>query len=189
MGRTYTEAQKARKALTSKRWRRKNRERHRAATRKWQEENAERVASVAASWRQANREQISARQKATRETFTGRARHLVDQARLRARRRDVPCSVRWRSVKVILERGHCQATGLPFVLTGGFGTRVHPFSPSLDRIDQRYGYTPTNTRVVVTAFNVGRNGWDDGVYATVALAFLKEQGKQHGVQRRRQSCQ
>lgn len=52
----------------------------------------------------------------------------------------------------------CAVTGLPFVFyRSGQRGQTHPFSPSLDRINNLKGYTPENTRVVVLMFNNAKN--------------------------------
>lgn len=56
----------------------------------------------------------------------------------------------------MLMRGICAKTGLEFV----FEPR-HPFSPSLDRIDQKLNYTPENVQVVCWQYNVAKNKWSD----------------------------
>lgn len=73
--------------------------------------------------------------------------------------------------------GNCEGTGLPFTFDVGSGHQ--PFAPSIDRIDSALGYTPDNCRMVITAFNHGRNEWSDDVLATWARAFLKQYDSTH----------
>lgn len=53
----------------------------------------------------------------------------------------------------------CQLTGLPLV-----NSRLHPLSPSFDRIDYNIGYTDGNIRLTALMVNVGRNKWPDNVF-------------------------
>lgn len=98
------------------------------------------------------REQIFQRYYAT---LNGRAVHLVNNARCRARRLHLPfdLTVPWVARK--LRRGVCEATGIAFDFAAGFGKghRFNSFAPSLDRKVSARGYTKRNVKVVCWIYN------------------------------------
>lgn len=63
-----------------------------------------------------------------------------------------------------LAKGVCSVTGLPFVLPsyqpGAKGKRG-PWTPSVDRIDNKKGYTKSNSRLVVWIYNLAKNSYED----------------------------
>lgn len=65
----------------------------------------------------------------------------------------------------------CPYTGLTFSPPG---TKVNgapcPRSPSLDRIDPKKGYTPSNTQVVSYFANVAKNAWPEEQFKLLVLA-------------------
>lgn len=63
-------------------------------------------------------------------------------------------------------------TGLALSLRRSNLNTHDPFSPSLDRHDRSKGYTSTNTRVVVTAFNVAKGQWTLDTFEAVARGFI-----------------
>lgn len=67
--------------------------------------------------------------------------------------------------------GKCELTGIPFDLTKKDWAR-RPYAPSLDRIDSSGDYTIDNTRMVCCAINIALNEWGEGVYATIASAYI-----------------
>ncbi len=67
-----------------------------------------------------------------------------------------------------LEVGVCEVTGMSF--TYGVEAR-NPWSPSLDRIDPKIGYTLANTRVVVWIYNAAKNVFTDGDVMLMAKAI------------------
>lgn len=109
--------------------------------------------------------------------LTVRAVALVGQARYRAVKYDRPITITPEWVLERLIAGHCEATGFPFTFDVGKGHQ--PYTPSIDRVDSALGYTPENCRVVITAFNHGRNQWSDDILAGWARAFLKQYDSAH----------
>ena len=62
-----------------------------------------------------------------------------------------------------MRAGYCEATGLPLCLEvnekTGFCNR-NPFTPSLDRIDSRLGYTKDNVMITCLAWNLMKTNFD-----------------------------
>lgn len=75
---------------------------------------------------------------------------------------------RWLSIQ-----GRCEMTDIPMTLTRNPpGKRfLNPFNPSLDRRDNREGYTPDNTRIVCVAVNIGKNHFTDEAYFQICCAI------------------
>jgi hypothetical protein len=65
---------------------------------------------------------------------------------------------------------------LPFIFSYGDTPKNHrylPFSPSLDKIDPKKGYTKDNVRLVITAINLALNNFGEELVAKVAQAYLE----------------
>jgi hypothetical protein len=68
--------------------------------------------------------------------------------------------------------GVCEVTGLPFKLDNGLRDSW-VFSPSIDRVNQRGGYTPENCRFVLFGVNGLRANGSDDEMLVVAMAIVK----------------
>ena len=77
---------------------------------------------------------------------------LVRDARTRAKRYGVPCTLTLADVRALLAPMRCSATGLPLTHNTG-GGYFHALSPSLDRLTSARGYVPGNVRLVCHRFN------------------------------------
>lgn len=92
-----------------------------------------------------------------RATPRGRIAGLLHDARLR---RPVTISREWLLDR--LERGVCEATGIPFDFhPRDDGGHQNPRAPSLDRIDPSGDYTPDNTQLVLYAYNTAKGQLHD----------------------------
>ena len=101
-----------------------------------------------------------------------RASQMVAGARNRAVKMNVPCDVVFDDVYAPVVAGKCQKTGIAFDLEPHPDHRVHPWAPSIDRIDGRKGYTKKNIQVVCWAYNSARNQWGDDVLLRLAHAIV-----------------
>lgn len=75
----------------------------------------------------------------------------------------------------------CEVSGIEFDYSSGREERryhKHPMRPSMDRIDNKLGYTPGNIRVVLLSVNVGINEWglDHFLRVCCAIAETKRKG-------------
>lgn len=104
------------------------------------------------AWNAANREHRNAYQRAHPE------HGLFNQARIRAKRYGVPCTLTLADVRELPAPMVCTATGLPLAHSKG---QPSALSPSIDRIENSRGYVPGNVRLVCQRFNVLRK--DDHV--------------------------
>lgn len=79
----------------------------------------------------------------------------------------------------LAQQGYCCAlTGIPFFTRFRGKTKVHPFTPSIDRINSKHGYTRANARLVVFAVNAMMMDWGEEVFAQVARAYRGRQTAQ-----------
>lgn len=107
-------------------------------------------------------------------TIKGRATHLLNNARARAKRNNIDCTISQEWIIERLERGRCEMTDLPLVIeiNGGKGHKNNSFAPSLDKIDTTKGYTPDNVRLVCWIYNRARGAFPDSDLLTMAKALV-----------------
>lgn len=122
-------------------------------------------ASPIAFKKQYEKQITKAKQRLT--TNHGRAQSLVNAAKKRAK---VSIELKW--VVSVLEKGVCQLSGLPFDLHPTKETYLNPYAPSLDRIDFKKGYTPKNTRVVLSAVNSTLNQFGEKTMLPILKAMV-----------------
>lgn len=126
---------------------------------------------------------IQQRSKEYYRTLNGRLRSLVTAANGRARRSGVlefDLTFEWLSRCWAEQNGCCLLTGIPLDIetpVRDAGVRVmNPFSPSLDRIDCRKGYTQANTRLVCVAANLAINTFGSEVFDKVVECIALKRG-------------
>ena len=109
-------------------------------------------------------------------TPEGRAVHLLNNARRRARVLGVGFALTPEWLEPKLAAGVCEVSGLPLVLrlNGGKGHRENSFSPSLDRIDRTGPYTPENVRVVCWIYNRARGAFPDTDFEKLVDALVQK---------------
>lgn len=110
-------------------------------------------------WRVSNREKSKSIEVSSFKRFYGtihgRAVHMLNNARARAKRNNILLSITVEWIEDKLISGKCEVTGIPFILqeNHGKGHRVNSFSPSIDRINQTGGYTPENCQMTCWIYN------------------------------------
>jgi hypothetical protein len=67
-----------------------------------------------------------------------------------------------------LNRGMCEATGIPFNMSRQRGWDT----PSLDRINPKLGYVKSNTRLVLFAVNTACGDWGEDILIEIAFSLL-----------------
>jgi hypothetical protein len=196
----YNNSEKRREA--ERRYRERHRERLRERGRKWNEENAERRREIAQASYSRNKEhrlelsrnwyeENKGRKLATSKAWWDKARESGKATEYVVRRRakqhlkpysKVIAGAKARAKKAGLEfdltnewasevsDGRCCLSGIPFVAATG---KPSPFSPSIDRIDQKRGYTKDNCRLVLWAVNRFRGEDTDEVLLHIAEAIAK----------------
>lgn len=116
--------------------------------------------------------QMKAWREARRTKPESRTSEIVAGARHRAVKLNIPCDIKYDDVYGIVAAGECQKTKIKFDLAPHPDHRVHPFAPSIDRINPKKGYVKGNIQVVVWAYNSARNQWGDDVLLTLARAIV-----------------
>lgn len=104
---------------------------------------------------------------------------LYRGAKSRALAKGVPFLLDKQDIYDLLTRteGRCEITGVPFSLVKGNGRRM-PFSPSLDRIDSKKLYEPSNCRIVCIAANIALQDWGESVFKALAVGYVEKQKNQ-----------
>lgn len=74
--------------------------------------------------------------------------------------------------------GCCELTGIPFVLGRSDKGVVHPYAPSIDRIEPSRGYTLGNVRLVVYQMNVALSEFGQGQFEELIKHYTAHN---HGV--------
>ena len=100
-----------------------------------------------------------------------RAYFLVREAQERAIRKQLPFDL-WDHFALLeerLDRGVCEASGLPFSLAYDGLT---PLSPSIDRIEPATGYVYGNIRVIAWSLNAAFGSWGEDQFERIATAWL-----------------
>jgi hypothetical protein len=108
-----------------------------------------------------------------------RLKVAVERAVIRAKKRAAEKGLQrdinfeWAMNQVVANNFKCEVTGIAFFDPAGDGHKIHPFAPSIDRIDPEMGYTKGNCRVVCCAVNVGLNSWGLDVFEKVSASFQR----------------
>lgn len=88
-------------------------------------------------------------------TLNGRATHMLNNCKNRAKKHNLPFDLDKEFILNKLEAGVCEITGIPFEIkiNGGKGHKDNSFSPSVDRKDNTKGYTKDNIQIVCWIYN------------------------------------
>ncbi len=108
----------------------------------------------------------------------GRALTLVKGAQRRAKSRGELCTVTLDFVMKALDIGYCPVTKIPFVIVSGQRAKggMHPFAPSLDRIDCAQPYSDINARVVIWQYNMMKGNLSDLELYYICEAVIRNHG-------------
>lgn len=92
-----------------------------------------------------------------------RCTQLVSSARRRAKKKGLAFDIDAKTLEavIIVQGFKCSLTGTPFDLSQSADYIRSPSAPSLDRKDNRKGYTWDNLQVVAAWYNIFKNEWSD----------------------------
>jgi hypothetical protein len=115
------------------------------------------------AWREANPKQYRIFAERAKERYRlAPWRKLIIAAKGRAKVKGLPCDLTF-SWGEATWTGFCELTGLPFVNSVDSPHRL--FSPSIDQIEPKKGYTQANSRFVLLAVNnLKHDGSDEAMY-------------------------
>jgi len=83
------------------------------------------------------------------------AMNLLYSVKRRCAKHSRTCNLTIEWIEEKIKKGHCERSGIAFDLSI---SRSHlPFAPSLDRIDNKGGYTMSNVQLVCSMYNLGKN--------------------------------
>ena len=96
-------------------------------------------------------------------TLNGRAKILVNNAKIRSRKKNLDFDISVADVYEKIVTGVCEFTGISFDYSYGKDRFLNAYSPSIDKIDSKKGYTKDNIRLVLTSVNraLGEDGEDE----------------------------
>lgn len=98
---------------------------------------------------------------------------MLNNARARAKLKGLDLTLTKEWLVEALSSGRCAVTGIEFDLSvklRGCGQQG-PWSPSLDRIDAKQGYTPENCRMVIWLYNAAKHVSEDSDVLRMAQAL------------------
>ena len=109
--------------------------------------------------------------KTYRSSLIGASNSLLYSARVRAKKRNIECSLSREWIKSKLQAGICERSGIPFNMNANEGKK--PFAPSLDKVDNNEGYNFANTAVVCDAYNRGKGPYPDIDFIAMCCAVAE----------------
>ena len=110
-----------------------------------------------------------------RDSVEGRAKNMLSGSRKRSAKKGLTHDLTSEWLSERLERGVCEATGLPLELQGGrLNGGYRPLTPSLDRTDTTKGYTMDNVKVVCWMYNAAKGTGTHEDVMKLAEALINE---------------
>ncbi len=111
-------------------------------------------------------------------TVNGRASTMCSAAKHRAKlcKLKFDLDVKWIVKKI--NKGRCEMSGMKFTMEAPRKGYAHnPYAPSLDRHNQKKGYTKDNVKVVVWAYNQAKGQWNRKHFKRIIKAIYKRMFK------------
>jgi hypothetical protein len=100
---------------------------------------------------------------------------LIRSCRLSAKRKGIAFNIDRQTLDnaIILQGGVCALTKMAFDWGFGVEHRANPFGPSVDRIDSKIGYIPSNVQVVCYIVNLAKNEYSVDLFDEMCRARIK----------------
>lgn len=106
-------------------------------------------------------------------TAKGRATQLTTSARSRSKEYDYSFDLTREFVQRKIEAGKCEKSGLNLDLMPHPTQLRNGFAPSLDRIDNSFGYTQDNVQIVCNMYNSGKGEHDELDFIAMCVAVAE----------------
>ena len=138
----------------------------------------ERVRAYKAEYYQRNKDRWREYHKTWRDAWRSdpkrRAQLILTFTATRAKRKGIDFDLTLDFLLGKIVAGKCEVTGLPFSFAEADRgkKKVHPYAPSVDRIDPHQGYVQSNVRVVVYHYNVAKADFSDNELLVLAHALV-----------------
>lgn len=109
-------------------------------------------------------------------TLHGRAVHMHNNMRARAKRNGIQHDISIEWIETRLQSGVCEVTGIPFVFkeSTGKGHRENSFSPSLERIDPTGPYSEDNCQITCWIYNRAKGAFPLADLITLVNALAEK---------------
>lgn len=113
-------------------------------------------------------------------SFQGRLVALIQAAKQRAQKHNLEYTLdrEWILDLYAKQTGKCLLTNIEFSIEKPCETNLNPFSPSLDKINPKLGYTKENTRLVCVGINLALNEFGEDTFKQICEAYLSRENPQ-----------
>lgn len=141
----------------------------------YRQANKERLRQLNRNWRNNNKEYYKQVKYAYYCSLTGRLQELNRSAKRRAvqRKLEFDLTVDFLNQLWEIQNGKCAITGLDLIIPQERNDgKASPFSPSIDRIDIKKGYTTNNVRIVCYIVNCSLHDYGLETFDRIANAYI-----------------
>jgi len=107
-----------------------------------------------------------------RKSEKGLITQLLNNARDRAKRKNLPFELDKSWVIEKIKSNTCELSGIQFIYESIGEYRANPFAPSIDKINPLKGYTKDNSRLVVFCVNMARSDWGDEILFKMSKSIV-----------------
>ena len=177
----------------AKEWAAKNPERVRENRRKWAAKNRQKLKEYLNNYNIENREHLNALKKQyakenseqrrlTTADYRSRVkssrvhfiREILRTAKTNARKRNMVFEITYDFVdsKIIFQKEKCALTGIIFSYNPDESSRCRAHAPSIDRIDNKKGYTEENVQIVCCMVNRAKNEYSQQMFDHMCRARM-----------------
>ena len=114
-----------------------------------------------------------------RMTKEGRAKQMYQSAKNKNPERILLTKEEWVALFMRLwdeQEGRCSKTGWAFTLTQGADTRINPFAPCFDRIDNSGKYESSNIQLVCCMYNSAKSDYSNELMQEMCAAVVATAG-------------
>src|SRR5262245_20750804 len=108
------------------------------------------------------------------KTIDGKSKWLLKDAKHRAAKNGLEFDLTMEWLQPRLAAGYCELSGIKFDFSGNRNARTNPYIPSIDRIDNRRGYTQDNCRIICWALNLAFADWGEDCVRKIMMAYLNK---------------